>query len=317
MSTKPETSDGFETTHSTYVHLARDRKPAPDAGDVKGPTMSTFVMLENSGDDVILTIAEQKSDYSTENLSQHRIPKLHVTSFDKLDGELSRIGYRRIGDWMKIPNGGIANVVPVASVTEAPVRDAPGQGDHGVLVDVESGERLGPATARQLKYASQSSDNTLRIDSKGQPFANGSSSWLQKNTRHVQIRNVPAGAIQRAFKKDTQTTAQAQSAPTVLAQTSASIGNITWQYMRRKDLVNGALAAVDLDGERALVFSSGPGEQVTLRETDIAEVTKVGSGFNIVVDVVYGDPLIEPGFLCFVGPRGRMKTIFATLGHPI
>jgi hypothetical protein len=185
----------------------------------------------------------------------------------------------------------------------------------GSLVDVETGKQLGPATALHLRYASRSPDNTLRIDANGQPFANGSSAWLLRNTRRVQIVGVPPGALGRTTEEPAQ--APARPHPKVLAQTSAAIGSMAWEAMRRQDLVNGVLAAVDMSGQRALVFSSDPDHQLTIPDTAILQVSKVASGLNIIVDVLYGNLWSQTDMLCFIGPRGRMKTIFATVGHPI
>ena len=206
---------------------------------------------------------------------------------------------------------------PTALTTLIRERSARMATPFGSLVDVETGEQLGPATALHLRYASRSSDNTLRIDAKGQPFANGSSTWLLRNTRRVQILGVPPGALGRTTEETAQTQAPARSHPKVLAQTSAAIGSVAWVAMRRQDLVNGVLAAIDLGGQRALVFSSDPERQLTIPDSAILQVTKVASGLNIIVDVLYGDLWSQTNMLCFVGPRGHMKTIFATVGHPI
>lgn len=95
----------------------------------------------------------------------------------------------------------------------------------------------------------------------------------------------------------------ARSHPKVLAQTSAAIGGVAWVAMRRQDLVNGILAAVDMSGQRALVFSSDPERQLTIPDTAILQVTKVASGLNVIVDVLYGDLWSQANMLCFVGPR--------------
>lgn len=187
----------------------------------------------------------------------------------------------------------------------------------GVLFDIATGELLGPATATQLRYAAQSPDNILRVDSRGQPYANGSSAWLREHTRQVQIRAIPEGALHRALDEEANFREAARPEPKLLTQTSASMGMLPWEYQRRQDLEVGSLSVVELNGQRTLVFSGRRPELFTLEANQIATVTKVASGFNVIVDVIFGATIAEVAAVCFVGPRGRMKTIFATLGHPI
>lgn len=76
--------------------------------------MNLRVELLNDGSDVILRIGMQLPNYTVQNMSEHRVPKSRLTSFEKLDAELMRVGYRRTGDWHNVPGGGIATVESIA-----------------------------------------------------------------------------------------------------------------------------------------------------------------------------------------------------------
>lgn len=101
----------------------------------------------------------------------------------------------------------------------------------------------------------------------------------------------------------------------VLVQTSASFGTASWYLQPRFE--DGRLEVAARGGERALVFHRRSAGLLTLDEENILQVRKVKRGLNTVVDVDVRNSSGGVTTVCFVGPRGRMKTVFATLGHPI
>jgi hypothetical protein len=107
---------------------------------------------------------------------------------------------------------------------------------------------------------------------------------------------------------------------TVIAESSAGCypGRFA-EYVssRGARMTNGRLAAVELDGDIALMFATREeGPLLVGTKEDLFRVAKVKSGLNIVVEVVAkeGDGEVT---MCFVGPRGRMRKIFAGVGHPL
>jgi hypothetical protein len=106
-------------------------------------------------------------------------------------------------------------------------------------------------------------------------------------------------------------------AATVLVETHGSLAPMSWDAASRRDLVDGVLAIVEDHGGKLMAFiPRGDGYPITFATSEITAVSKRASAFNTVVDVQikYDD---ESHTLCLVGPRGRMKRIFATAGHAI
>lgn len=107
---------------------------------------------------------------------------------------------------------------------------------------------------------------------------------------------------------------------TVIAESSAGCypGRFA-EYVssRGARMTNGRLAAVELDGDLAPMFATREeGPILVGTKEDILRAAKVQGGLNSAVEVVAkeGDGEVA---LCFVGPRGRMRKIFAAVGHPL
>jgi hypothetical protein len=92
---------------------------------------------------------------------------------------------------------------------------------------------------------------------------------------------------------------------------------MSWDAASRRDLVDGVVAIVEDDGGKLIAFiPRGGGYAITFATSEITAVSKRASAFNTVVDVQINDDG-ESHTFCLVGPRGRMKRIFATAGHAI
>ena len=103
----------------------------------------------------------------------------------------------------------------------------------------------------------------------------------------------------------------------VLAQTHGSMARMSWAEASRRDLVDGILDIAEAQRARALMFTPRGGLPEVLLVSDIYSVDKRGSGLNIVVDVGFIDGDGDRAMACLVGPRGRMKKIFAAAGYPL
>lgn len=80
----------------------------------------------------------------------------------------------------------------------------------------------------------------------------------------------------------------------------------------------GFLWAATVDGEKVIAFEVAPGQVVFgLSETSLASARKVAAGLNIVVEAVMKDDEGNTETLTIIGPRGRVKKIFAFLGHKL
>jgi hypothetical protein len=103
----------------------------------------------------------------------------------------------------------------------------------------------------------------------------------------------------------------------VLAQTRGSLAPMPWANAQRSDLSDGVLAIVDDPQERLMAFvPRGGGLALVLPVSSITSATKRASALNTVVDVDIGDHG-DRETICIVGPRGRMKRIFAAAGHTL
>ncbi|WP_217921777.1 hypothetical protein [Miltoncostaea oceani] len=103
----------------------------------------------------------------------------------------------------------------------------------------------------------------------------------------------------------------------VVAESSAGFypGRFSeYTSIRGARITNGHLAAVEQDGNLALMFATREeGPLFAIANEDLRRADKVKSGLNTVVEVVAKDGET----VCFVGPRGRMRKIFAGVGHPL
>jgi hypothetical protein len=123
--------------------------------------------------------------------------------------------------------------------------------------------------------------------------------------------------------------------PKVLVSTSAEIvGMGPWKDVRGGRSLMGRAAVIEEGRTRRLEFVCdsglrplrGLGGQQAISRTDIVRIEKVKSALNTVVEIYYrGDNMefarhTDPSVLdvlCLAGPRGRMQTVCAAVGHPI
>lgn len=107
---------------------------------------------------------------------------------------------------------------------------------------------------------------------------------------------------------------------TVIVESSAGFFPGRWaEYLRVRGarMTNGQLAAVERGGDLLLMFATREeGPLVAIDQEGLLRAAKVKSGLNTAVEVVAKDGDGEMT-LCFVGPRGRMRKIFAGVGHPL
>jgi hypothetical protein len=105
--------------------------------------------------------------------------------------------------------------------------------------------------------------------------------------------------------------------PKLLAHTHGSMAHMSWASTRRRDLIDGVLAVVEEQGSRYLLFTPRGGQPAALPVSSIYAVEKHASALNTIVDVGFVDAEGNRAVVCLVGPRGRMKTIFAVAGYPV
>lgn len=108
--------------------------------------------------------------------------------------------------------------------------------------------------------------------------------------------------------------------PKVLVKTSGELGLGVWPHLAKGDLMLGTLSVLDVEGRRSLAFEGAlnpPGDPFLTGDNEIVRMMKAASGFNIAVNIWIGDQSYSEPVMCIVGPRGRIKTICACLGHPI
>ncbi len=95
------------------------------------------VVLVNPDDQterLYLVVEKVLADYATERVNVHRVPRATVTDLDGLDHRLRLIGYRRTGDWYKMPGiGGVAGVEPLSPAAPAAEPSARGMWSHSGL----------------------------------------------------------------------------------------------------------------------------------------------------------------------------------------
>jgi len=101
----------------------------------------------------------------------------------------------------------------------------------------------------------------------------------------------------------------------IVERTSAEVGEGRWLPGMRTQ--NGFLWAGLVKGEKCIAFESFPGQVLfALTADNLISARKVTAALNIIVEVVVGS---EDGTgdvaMVVIGPRGRVKRIFAYLGH--
>ena len=82
--------------------------------------------------------------------------------------------------------------------------------------------------------------------------------------------------------------------------------------------VMGFLWAATVENERWLAFETAPG-QVAFGFTtaQILGARRVAAGLNVIVEMLVRDNEGDSSMLTVIGPRGRVKNIFAFVGHSV
>lgn len=102
----------------------------------------------------------------------------------------------------------------------------------------------------------------------------------------------------------------------IVERTSAEAGAGPWVPGLKTQ--NGYLFAADFDGVKAAAFETAPGRiAFTLEPETLVTVRKVASGLNVILELQLR--AADEGIITvtLIGPRGRMKKIFAFIGHPL
>jgi hypothetical protein len=103
----------------------------------------------------------------------------------------------------------------------------------------------------------------------------------------------------------------------LMVQTSADYVKGPWARARRSDLTRGWLLLVQTPRGMRLKFNADRGTSWALYASMIHHVALVGSGPNVIVEVVFQHPDRDSEVTTVVGPRGRVREICAAIGHPI
>lgn len=102
----------------------------------------------------------------------------------------------------------------------------------------------------------------------------------------------------------------------IVERTSAEFAEGAW--VPGMPTTMGFLWATQYEGQPVAAFEVAPGQVVfSLNRETVRHARKVAAALNIVVEVAI--PLEDgtDGILTIIGPRGRVKKIFAFIGHPI
>jgi hypothetical protein len=98
----------------------------------------------------------------------------------------------------------------------------------------------------------------------------------------------------------------------VVERTSAEAAEGSW--VPGMPTVRGFLWAAPLEGTKYIAFETAPGRvEFGLHAGNLVRAKKVAAGLNMVVEAVMRDG-DEDVILTIIGPRGRVKRIFAFLG---
>jgi hypothetical protein len=102
----------------------------------------------------------------------------------------------------------------------------------------------------------------------------------------------------------------------IVERTSAEAGDGV--YFGGMPTVRGFFWAAAVEGEKVAAFEMAPGNVIFgLTSENVRSVKKVMAGLNIIVQVVYGYEDGEPMPIVIIGPRGRVKKIFAYIGYEL
>ncbi|WP_431866027.1 hypothetical protein [Microbacterium paraoxydans] len=110
----------------------------------------------------------------------------------------------------------------------------------------------------------------------------------------------------------------ADKAMGIVERTSAEVGELPWTSSSEKRL--GYLFAVSVGGQPVAGFEVAPGQVILeLGRENLVSVRKVSGAMTIVVELTMRstDGSGEIVKLGMRGPSGRMKRVFAFLGHPL
>lgn len=99
----------------------------------------------------------------------------------------------------------------------------------------------------------------------------------------------------------------------IVERTSAELGVGAWYAGMQT--ARGFLWAATVEGDKYIAFEVAPGQVVVgMTAETLKYARKVASGLNIIVNASVTDDNGELTHLTFIGPRGRVKKIFAFLG---
>jgi len=107
------------------------------------------------------------------------------------------------------------------------------------------------------------------------------------------------------------------AAEPLLVQTAADYVKGPWAQASRSDLIRGRLLLVQMPTGLRLKFNADNGSDWALYASKIHHVALVGSGPNVIVEVIYQHPGRDSEVTTIVGPKGRMGEICAAIGRPI
>jgi hypothetical protein len=100
----------------------------------------------------------------------------------------------------------------------------------------------------------------------------------------------------------------------IVERTSAEAASGPWVPGMQTEM--GYLWAATIEGEKVIAFETEPGRVAFgISAANLVTVRKLAAGFNIVVQVVIRDTEGMMDEITIIGPRGRMKKIFAFLGQ--
>lgn len=102
----------------------------------------------------------------------------------------------------------------------------------------------------------------------------------------------------------------------IVERTSAEFAEGSWVPGMPTTL--GFFWATRYEGQPVAAFEVAAGQVVfSLSKETVRRARKVASALNIVVEVAIPLEYGTDGVLTIIGPRGRVKKIFAFIGHPI
>lgn len=102
----------------------------------------------------------------------------------------------------------------------------------------------------------------------------------------------------------------------VAVRTSAALGIGSW--VPGMEMHRGVLWTVPFEGSYGLAFDLAHGKTLFgFARDELKQVRKVKSGFNTIIEITVDGDAGGSNVFTLVGPRGRMKKIFAAVGIPL